>query len=66
MKETISACFTFVQLPGQDTWIRGTLGYTEDGHEGRQEWAFKVPDLEDAENPLQWMQMALARACDGV
>ncbi len=66
MEQPISACFTFVQLRGQDTFIRGTLGYQHDGQEARQEWAFRVPGLEEAEDALQWMQMALARACDGV
>lgn len=66
MKEPISACFTLVQMPGKDATIAGNLISNEDGIEAKQHWSFAVGKLEDAEHPLQWLQMALARACDGV
>jgi len=66
MKEPISACFTLVQMPGKEAVVKGTLLSNEDGLESKQDWSFRVGELEDAEHPLQWLQMALARACDGV
>lgn len=66
MNEVISACFTFVQLPGTDTSIAGHVRATVNGIEVKQEWAFSAGPLEDASTPLEWLQMALARACDGV
>jgi hypothetical protein len=66
MKEKIGACFTFVQLPGDVLAINGHVTSCEDGIEHTQRWEFTGGDLDDAESPLQWMQMALARACDGI
>lgn len=66
MQEPIAACFTLVQWPGREAAINGTLTFSEDGIECQQQWAFRVGDLADAETALQWLQMALARACDGV
>lgn len=66
LKEPISACFTLVQMPGRDAHVGGNLISNEDGIETKQTWSFAVGPMEDAESPLQWLQMALARACDGV
>lgn len=66
MKEPISACFTLVQMPEGECHIDGHLTSNEDGIAEKQQWSFSAGRLEDASNPLEWLQMALARACDGI
>jgi hypothetical protein len=66
MKRPITACVTLVQLPGGDARVGVTLCSFEEGIDAAQDWSFAIGRLEDADHPLQWLQMALARACDGV
>lgn len=66
MNEPIGACFTLVQLPGSELRITGHVTSNEDGIASTQQWSFNGGDLADASTPLEWLQMALARACDGV
>lgn len=66
MKRPITACVTIVQTPEMDAHVSVTLVSFEQGIEAGQKWSFSVGKLEDADDPLQWLQMGLARACDGV
>lgn len=66
MNKPISACFSFVQMPGGEAFVRGNVLYDSAGDEQRFDYSFKVGDLPDASTPLEWMQMALAATCDGI
>ena len=66
MDKIMSACFTFVQMPGEALALAGHYTIVEGENRITVHRSFRVEGITDATDAEMWVQMAAAKLCDSL